>query len=105
MRQARVVSLQGERQPGAVRRDKREYMRQRRANPENGARVVAMRQRKNAKRKAAVARHRPESVLVSPEAHGGKADGEIDCDGGGIQALCTRCATRNVRRERRSSNG
>lgn len=51
MQQAHKVSLQGERQREALRRDKREYMRQWRANPENRARVVAMRQRQNAKRK------------------------------------------------------
>jgi len=51
MREARAVSLQEERQREALRRDKREYMRQWRANPENRARVAAMRQRQNAKRK------------------------------------------------------
>jgi len=51
MRQAREVSLQGERQREALRRDKREYMRRWRANPENRARVVAMRDRQCAKRK------------------------------------------------------
>ncbi len=51
MRQARAVSLQDERQREALRRDKREYMRQWRANPENRARVVAMRDRQCAKRK------------------------------------------------------
>jgi hypothetical protein len=51
MRQARAVSLQEERQQEALRRDKREYMRQWRADPENRARVMAMRQRQCAKRK------------------------------------------------------
>lgn len=62
MRQARAVSLQEERQREALRRDKREYMRQWRANPENRARVVAMRQRQNAKRK--VERSRDAGVKV-----------------------------------------
>lgn len=51
MRQAREVSLQGERQRDELRRDKREYMRRWRANPENRARVMAMRERQCAKRK------------------------------------------------------
>lgn len=51
MRQAREVSLQGERQREALRRARREYMRQWRANTENRARVMAMRNRQCAKRK------------------------------------------------------
>ncbi|HVA16713.1 MAG TPA: hypothetical protein VMV59_03260 [Candidatus Dormibacteraeota bacterium] len=51
MRQARGVSLQGARQEETERRYKREYMRRWRANPENRARVMAMRHRQCAKRK------------------------------------------------------
>jgi uncharacterized protein YlaI len=51
MRQAQDVSLQGERQREALRRDQREYMRRWRANPENRARVVAMHQKQCAERK------------------------------------------------------
>ena len=51
MRPTHEISLQGERQREALRRDKREYMRKWRANPENRARVAAMRDRQCAKRK------------------------------------------------------
>lgn len=51
MRQARAVSLQEERQQEALRRDKREYMRRWRSDPENRARVMAMREKQCAKRK------------------------------------------------------
>jgi len=62
MRQARAVSLQDERQREALRRDKREYMRRWRANPENRARVLEMRKKQCAKRK--VERTREAAVKV-----------------------------------------
>ena len=62
MGHAREVSLQGERQRDDLRRDKRDYMRRWRANPENRARVVAMRHRQCAKRK--VERSQEASVKV-----------------------------------------
>jgi hypothetical protein len=62
MRQARAVSLLGARQEEAERRYKREYMRQWRANPENRARVVEMRNKQCAKRK--VERSREAAVRV-----------------------------------------
>jgi len=74
MRQAREVSLQGERQRDELRRDKREYMRRWRANPENRAGIGDAGQTMREEKAAAIAGNRREDVLVLPDARGGKAD-------------------------------
>jgi len=69
MRHAREVSLRGARQEDAERRYKREYMRRWRANPENRARVTAMRHRQCAKRKVERSREAGATVCALCRTH------------------------------------
>ena len=94
MRQARAVSLQDERQREALRRDKREYMRRWRANPENRARVVAMRNRQCAKRKLQRSRETGERMCSFCRTHTAvKRIERLIATSGGFKPVYVLCCT------------